>query len=282
MSEQINTLPDGHTRTARGGWAYYTKAGHPAIVLDTHMQYLRLALERRDDGTIHWRTGHVNEWGYTLRPIPDSQFPDGGMTQRHTVFDETTQKWTLPSIEDEIHAHHERSHDGDVAAAVAAICGVEIDIMHRKAVLANLNPDQKAVAESQYADFEDCIDEIIDANAEPALERAWNKSVSHITYPATEEGQVQKAHDFASAYLAHLNSRTQTQLGSARRYEYTLCLYRSLLSDRDKTSNRFLPKGVTIVTRKSTPAKAEERTAAQVLTALRNLISPAEGQPKNG
>ena len=244
-------------------------------------------LETDESGSPVWkseseRTLMSNGSRYIVTPIPDVQMPEGGMTIFHNQFNETSQKWELPDIEADVHAHHERGHDSDVASATAALCGVELDIMHRRAVLRNLNPDQKAHANAVYADFADCIDNIVDANAEPAIERAWIKShggIKHTGDHYPERPYVTAAHDFAAAWLTHLNSRTKVQLGAAR-YEYNICVFRSLLADRGKTSNRFLPRGVTIVKRKSSPAKAEEQTAAQVFAKVKALVSPAEGAPK--
>lgn len=280
MSDPINSLPAGYTLTDNKGWVHYSREGVEPHIQHAHIRWLRPALERRDDGSIHWKTNFIDQWGNTVLPIPDIQHPAGGMTTAHTVFDETTQKWTLPSIEDSIHAHHERNHDGDVAAADAAICQCEIDLLHRKALMANLNPDQKAVADTAYGDFEKCIDDIVDANAEPVIERAWIKSVGHVTLPATDEGQVQKAHNFAAAYLTMIRAKTQSQR-IKHLYYYHMCLRSELLKDRDRTGNaRFLPKGVVIVETLSSPAKSEEVTAESVFNKLKALISPSEGEPK--
>ena len=248
-------------------------------------------LRRDGDSVLHWKDVTKLDLpdeipGTMVAVVADSEIPEGGMQFHTTHFNETTGKYEPRQIETDIHAHHERNHDSDVASAVAALCTTEIDIMHRKAVLENLNPDQQARARAHYTDFDDCIDDVVDANAEPALERAYIKSLGDIRHTdarktSDEEALpiVTAAHDFATEWLAHLNSRTRTQLG-ARRYEYNLCVFRQLLADRDKASNRFLPKGVKIVKRKSTPAKAEEKTAAQVFAAVKALVSPAEGAPK--
>lgn len=246
-------------------------------------------LRRDADGALRWKPMPINglpggDTGTLLSFVADSQIPEGGIQSHMTHFNETTGKYEPAFIETIVHAHHEHGHDSDVASAVAALCGVELDIMHRKAVLRNLNPDQTAHANTEYADFADCIDNIVDANAEPALESVYIKSLGDIRHTGDAHNEmaqpiIDAAHDFATAWLAHLNSRTRAQLG-ARRYEYNLCVFRQLLADRDKASNRFLPKGVKIVKRKSTPAKAEELTAAQVFAKVKALVSPAEGQPK--
>ena len=232
-----------------------------------------------DDNNVTIGEPYVDSRGITRRIIPDSEIPDGGLTRHHTHFNTDTGKWELEDIEPLSHSRLEEQHDSDVAAAEAALCEVEIDLMHRRAVLVNLNPDMKAHANAEYADFDDCIDNIVDTNAEPAIARAWIKSYGKVTHPILHAEHVNNAQDFATAWLEHLNSRTKTQLG-ARRYEYNLCVFRSLQADRGKTSDRFLPRGVTIVKRKSTPAKAEEMTAAQVFAKVKALVSPAEGQPK--
>jgi len=246
-------------------------------------------LRQDSDGVWHWRDVTkvgmpYNNPGTIIRIIPDSQIPEGGLNDHITHFNDASGKFEPRIIETDIHAHHERNHDSDVASAVAALCTTEIDIMHRKAVLENLNPDQQARARAHYTDFDDCIDDVVDANAEPALERAYIKSLGDVRHTGGADNEVAQAfvdaaHDFATEWLAHLNSRTRAQLGAAR-FEYNLCVFNSLQADRGKASGRFLPKGVKIVKRKSTPAKAEERTAAQVFAAVKALVSPAEGAPK--
>ena len=218
---------------------------------------------------------HIN----SLRLIPDAQFPDGGMTEHHSEFNTTTNKFELKDLESDAHTAHEAGHDSDVAAAVAAVCGVEAKLLLEDAIITNLNADQRARAQAKLDGLHDCLEDIVDANAEPALERAWLLAHGKVTHPSTAELHVQSAHDFATQFIEYLNSRTTTQLG-AMRYEYNLCVFRSLMADRGKASGRFLPKGVKIVKRKSTPAKAEEMTAAQVFNKVKALVSPAEGAPK--
>jgi len=219
-----------------------------------------------------------------IRPIPDSELPTEGMTRYHTHFNDTTRKFELPIINADIAHAHERNHDSDVAAAVATICHVDIDLMHRNAMLANLNAAEAEKARGKYGKFDECMDIIVDANAEPALEHAWLKSLGDIRHTGRDNPEVEfvtAAHDFATSWQAHIATRTEAQL-AASRYEYHLCLFQSLMADRGKTDNRFLPRGVTIVKRKSSPAKAEEMTAAQVFAKVKAVIAPAEGAPKGG
>jgi len=219
---------------------------------------------------------------FELHIVKDSEMPAEGMSEFHTHFNETTKKFELPYIEDLIHAQHERGHDSDVAAAVASLCEVEIDIMHRKAVLVNLNPDQKAHAKAEYADFDECVDGIVSANAEAAIERAWLKAhggIRHSGVFGVEQTFVDAAHSFATQYLEVINSKTTSQL-AGRKYQYHLCMFRGLMNDRGKTTDRFLPRGVTIVKRKSSPAVATEITGAELFAKLKALISPVEGTPK--
>lgn len=250
------------------------------------------AFVRDDDGNVVLNQAGIdadaarnNENGrtYASRIIPDIEHPEGGMTQYHNVWNPTSRKWELPIIESDVHAHHEREHDSDVASAVTEICGVEVHLMHRAATLANLNPDQTARAEAKYADMDACLDDIVDANIEPAIERAWLKSLGDVRHTGEynpEAHYVAAAHDFATAAIALIGGKTTTQL-RAHRYEYFLCLYDQLNADRGKTSNRFLPKGAVLVKTKSTPADAAEVTEAALFSKLRNLISPAEGPAKD-
>lgn len=261
-------------------------AGFP---LDNSL-YQPALLKRNSSGAIVFdqagfdaRVAHSIYPGETMRPIPDSELPEGGMTEFHTHFNAVSKKWELPNIDAEVHSHHERNHDSDVAAAVASICECRIDLLHRKAMLANLNPDQTSRANTAYTGLDECIDEIVAANAEPAVERAWLISLGDIKHTADhnpEAHYVNRAHDFATAYINLIDGKTTAQRRGYK-YQYTLCLIDELNADRDRTgSARFLPKGVKLVKSKSSPADATEVTLASLFTKLRGRISPSEGAPK--
>lgn len=282
-SHPITTLPSGHSLVPQieGGPAIAAWIYAPSVkeVLLVRLTDLQDSLKQADDGTVSW-TDDPTYFGHSIRPIPDSEWPPGGMTRHHSVFDATeTKVWTLPNIESRIHEHHERTHEASVTSAVAEICGIEINLMMKKAVFSNLNPDQTLRANMQLTDFENCVDEIVEANIAAALEQAWIKSVGHITHPATPHGQTQKAKEFAEAYVELIGSKTTREL-VVKKFEYSVCLFRELLKDRGKTANRFLPKGVTLVDRKSSPAKAEEVTKTELFNKLRGRLFPAEGQSK--
>jgi len=54
-----------------------------------------------------------------------------------------------------------------------------------------------------------------------------------------------------------------------------------LRADAGKTgSARFLPRGVKLVERKSSPAVSVEVTVGALFAKLKALVSPAEGRPK--
>jgi len=296
--------------TAPSGYSFFVVDDHPQdekrhfwIVIDSQQGGAQVSLtpltnalrepytlKQNDSGEIVFdqsafdaRAATSDYVGETMRPIPDSELPEN-MTRYHTHFNDTTRKFELPIINADIAHAHERSHDADIAAAVATICHVDIDLMHRNAMLANLNAAETEKARGKYGNFDDCMDTIVDANAEPALEHAWLKSLGDIRHTGRDNPEVEfvtAAHDFATSWQAHIATRTEAQL-AASRYEYHLCLFQSLMSDRGKTDNRFLPRGVKIVERKSSPAKAEEMTAAQVFNKVKAVIAPAEGAPKGG
>lgn len=296
-SENRPTMPAGYSlMTAaingvekHGMWFVFKNKGGADFAFAQFLDVLHMILNNignTNNGVFEWADlvdGKIDIAYAYCTPVKTSEIPDEGMTRWHTYLNTTTGKYELPVINSQVHTHHEREHDSDVISAEAEICGVEIDLMHRKAVLRNLNPDQSAHVNTVYADLDDCIDTIVDANAEPAIERAWLKSLGDIKHTGErnpEAHYVERANDFADAYLAHIASKTTGQL-TAHRYEYHLCLINELKADKDRTgSSRFLPKGVKIVKTLSNPKVKEEVTAAQVFTKLRALIVPVDGAPK--
>jgi len=272
MSEQQPQAPDGYTSTRdyhgqNGVWAHESKADdNYAAITVISFRLLRPHMAVDDDGVWSFTETRPVINGHTVRLIPDSEHPEGGMTREHTVFDETTQKWTLPSIEDDIHAHHESQHDSDVALAHDNMCIADSMLTLVKVIEANLNGDQLAIARGKLGDFYDCIESLIDNSAIALITTAHIKSVGHITLPATPQGQHQKALDFATAFNTYLKSRTAGQLGGAR-YRYTLRLRTELIADAERVdSARFLPKEVSI--------GASGVTAASVFTKLKALLNP--------
>jgi len=291
----FHTIPDAIPGGNRMWCVSTTPRGNEAISGSMPDLIYHHAFKRNDNGDIvvdqaglDARVAELYADGSVtaMRIIPDAEFPEGGMTRHHTRFNSTARKWELPDIDTDIHHAHERSHDADVAAAVAAICHVDIDLMHRAATLANLNAAQTEKAAGKYADFDGCLDDIVDANAEPALEHAWIKSHGGIVHPGTDGDVAQPfvdgAHDFAAAYLAMINGKTPAQLG-APRYRYAMCLFAALRADAGKAgSARFLPRGVKLVERKSSPADAAEVTLDALFAKLKSAVSPAEGPAKGG
>jgi len=258
-------VPAGYTLVRGGIWTLSTKEEKSNIIL-TRYPYLNAYITVGDGGVSRFKTDYVDEWGFLCEPIPDSQHPPEGMSEHHTVFDESTQKWTLPSIEDDIHAHHESQHDSDVALAHDNMCIADSMLTLVKVIEANLNGDQLAIARGKLGDFYDCIESLIDNSAIALITTAHIKSVGHITLPATPQGQHQKALDFATAFNTYLKSRTAGQLGGAR-YRYTLRLRTELIADAERVdSARFLPKEVSI--------GASGVTAASVFTKLKALLNP--------
>jgi len=217
-----------------------------------------------------------------VRLIPDAEFPEGGMTYHHSHFNPTTRKFEFAHIAHAVHKHHERTHDADVMSAVAALCGVELHLMHKAASLVGLNAANTEKANGKYADFDSCLDDIVAANAEGALEHAWIKSLGVIRHTGRDNPEVEfvtAAHDFAAAYIGMIDGKTEAQL-AARRYQYTTCLFAALRNDAGKKSGRFLPRGVKLVESKSSPADAAEVTLSALYRKLKSRVAPAEGPAK--
>jgi len=244
-------------------------------------------LRQDEDGAWHWNAFPAsgipyNQVGKMVAWVADSQIPEGGMRYYTTHLNESTGKYEARHIESEVHAHHERTHDADVMSAVAALCSVELHLMHKAATLANLNAAQTEKASGKYDDFDACLDDIVAANAEGALERAWLDSLGVIRHTGRDNPEVEfvtAAHDFAAAYIGMIGDKTEAQL-AAPRYQYTTCLFAALRNDAGKASGRFLPRGVKLVESKSSPADAAEVTLTVLYRKLKSRVVPAEGPAK--
>lgn len=284
MSTPITTPPNGYSTFSKNGVQYmWAFAPTQSILASTTFEFFRdtaRLFTRNDANEVVIDESVASTLHYKL--VKDSELPVQTIIENARYeFNESTGKYETANMLRFIHNAHEHRHDADVAAAVVAVCGVEIDLQHRRAILANLTPDQKTKANAEYTQFDDCIDEIVDEHALPVIKRAWIQSLGDVRHTGTgfsEAVYVDAAHDFATQFIAHVQSRTPVQLG-ARRYEYHICMFRSLLEDSGKSVNRFLPKEVKIEKRPSA-SRNNERTIAQVFAAVKALVSPAEGAPK--
>lgn len=283
MATETPQLPPGHTFTKHangskyGAWVYLTHATKGSRVTVYHISTLRPFMHT-SNGVVHWRSDIVDEWQNSVRPIPDSQHPAGGMTEQHTVFNEATGKWEYPSIESAIHSHHETQLDSDVGLAHDNLCIVQMFEEFRQAVVATLTSENLTKFRSKLNDFYDCQDDLIDESAVALLTTAHIKSVGFITLPATAEEQHEKALAFARAAVNLIQSKSASEL-VRRRYEYILRLRDELIKDRDReTTQRFLPRQVILVETEpqaADPTRSQQVTTSALFDKLKAAVNPA-------
>lgn len=292
--KEITTPPNGYSLVTNQKistlWVYINEQIRGETFYFVFQYSFRLLIEEGfikldDEGNVVWDyLGRIHSGGGTLRPIPDSEHPEEGMTTSHTEFNETTRKWELPDISEELHTHHETESDNDVPNALDALCDIEAMEAVNKAFAALVSGEQRVTIRPLRHIITKCLDDKAFNAGKYGVEDAWLKSLGKVTYIGRNDEKIRElvslAQEFGDKVMAILAEKRDANLLRQPVFKYVLGLIKELKADRTRTSSeRFLPRQAKIVETLSTPADVTEITKTAFFNKWKTLVVPAPSSP---